>query len=75
MLLGTLIITASPASQAQVGITFGINSCGYSYYYQGCPVYAPPIAVYFGGGAWGSDRHYRGDRRVHAGNRGHGGRR
>jgi len=75
ILLGTLIITAAPASQAQIAISVGVNGCGYSYYYQGCPAYAPPIGVYFGGGAWGNDRHYRGGNRDHGGHDGHGGRR
>jgi hypothetical protein len=59
-LVGLVIATAAPLSQAQVGVSIGFNTCNYNGYYQSCAVYAPPVGVYFGGGSWGGDR--RGDR-------------
>jgi hypothetical protein len=63
-LVGAFIVTAAPVSEAQVAVSVGFNTCNDGYY-QSCPVYAPPIGVYFGGGSWGGDRHghNRGDRR------------
>ena len=72
-LVGLLIVMAAPASQAQVAISLGFNTCNYNGYYQSCPAYGPPVGVYFGGGSWGGDRrghdrfHDRGDH----GRRGH----
>lgn len=81
-LVGVLIVTAAPASFAQVGISLGFNTCNYNGYYQSCPAYGPPVGVYFGGGSWGGDRyrqyhenryeHDRHDRHDNrGGNRGH----
>jgi len=56
-LVGVLIVTAAPASQAQVAVSLGFNTCNYNGYYQSCPAYGPPVGVYFGGGSWGGDRH------------------
>jgi len=72
--VGLLIAIAAPATQAQVGISFGFNTCGYPYYYQGCPAYWPPVGVYLGGGNWGGGRDYHGGRGGHGGHDGGGGR-
>lgn len=62
-LLGLVLVAVVPASHAQVGVDFNFNTCGYPGYAYTCPVYGPPIGVYFGGGAWGGDRGYRGGER------------
>jgi len=55
-LLGVIIVTAAPASQAQVSVSLGLNTCNYNGYYQSCGWYAPPAVVYYGRGSWGDDR-------------------
>jgi hypothetical protein len=60
ILLGSLVMTVATNSQAQIGISFGVNTCGYSGLYQSCPYYDPPVGVYLGGGNWGSGREYHG---------------
>ena len=60
--VGLLIATAAPLSQAQIGVSIGVNTCNYNGYYQPCGVYAPPIGVYLGGGYWGGDHRDHGDR-------------
>jgi hypothetical protein len=67
LLIGGIVLTATSSSQAQIGISFGINTCGYPSLYQTCPYYDPPIGVYLGGGNWGGGREYR-----NGGNHGHG---
>jgi hypothetical protein len=59
-IVGVLIVSAAPASQAQITIGLGFNTCNYNGYYQSCPNYGPPAGVYFGGGHWGGDRRDRG---------------
>jgi len=67
VLLGFALLAAAPLSQAQIGVTIGVGG-GCNNYYQSCPVYAPPVGVYFGGGSWGSDHRDRG-RRYHGDHR------
>jgi len=69
-LLGFAFLTAAPMSQAQIGVSIGFNTCGYNYY-QSCPVYAPPVGVYLGGGSWGGDHRDHHDRRDRGHDRGH----
>ena len=76
--ISLLLLGVAPASNAQVGLTFGFNTCGYPAYNDYCPSYAPPVGIYFGGGTWGDDRRFhgggRGDRGGFRGGagRGHG---
>ena len=68
ILLGFAFLITAPMSEAQIsiGVGVGVNPCGYNYY-NSCPVYAPPVGVYLGGGAWGGDHrdHGRGHARGH----------
>ena len=59
---GLLALTAAAPASAQVTVNLGINPCGYPSVYQSCPNYGPPVGVYVGGGAWGGDRGWRGNR-------------
>ena len=72
-LVGFLIVTAAPVSNAQVSVSLGFNNCGYNGLYQTCPVYGPPVGVYLGGGSWGGDHrgYHRDDRRGGHGSRDH----
>ncbi len=69
--VGLLLLSAAPVSNAQVGISFGFNSCGYPGYYYSCPGYGPPVGVYLGGGGWGGGGHdyHGGGRGGHGGGR------
>ncbi|TDK67063.1 hypothetical protein [Sapientia aquatica] len=58
--LGAIVLTASASSYAQIGISFGVNTCGYPGLYQTCPYYDPPVGVYLGRGNWGGGREYHG---------------
>lgn len=69
-LVGFLIVTAAPVSNAQVSVSLGFNNCGYNGLYQTCPVYGPPVGVYLGGGSWGRGDH-RDDHRGGRGGRNH----
>jgi hypothetical protein len=68
---GVVALTAASTANAQIRVNVGINPCGYPVIYQTCPYYAPPAAVYLGGGSWGGDRGRRGGGR--AGGTGHAG--
>ena len=59
---GLLALTAAAPASAQISVNLGFNPCGYPSIYQSCPTYGPPVGVYVGGGAWGGDRGWRGNR-------------
>lgn len=61
MAAGALALGLASTADAQVSLTFGINSCGYPGVYQRCTDYPPPPTVYLGAGHWGDDDR-RGDR-------------
>jgi len=68
---GLLMLSVAPVSNAQVAFSVGVgvNTCGYPGAYYSCPVYAPPVAVYLGGGGWGGRDDHRGGRGGHGGRR------
>jgi len=75
--MGLLLLAMAPASNAQIAISLGFNSCGYQGYYQTCPGYGPPVGVYLGGGGWGGGGrdyhdHDRNHDRNHDRDHGHG---
>ena len=77
---GALALGLATTADAQVSLSFGVNTCDYPGYYRRCTDYPPPPVVYLGGGYWGDhdrrgDRHddRRGDRDRGRDNHGHGG--
>jgi len=78
IVFGVVALTSAAAASAHVSVDIGlgVSPCGYPGIYQDCGYYAPPPAIYLGGGGWGGGDRGRGDRRGgdrRGGGGGHGG--